>query len=158
MKHEEKIPDVVALRSADIEEIVSLREEVLIRGTTYPNKYFDGDTDPNTRHYGAFINGRCVCCATLMHKDIDGVPGWQLRGMATDPTLQGKGIGSQLLKLIEDSARAENPKGVLWCNAQLPAARFYEKHGWRPESEEFVIDGVGPHRRMAKRLGNLPHA
>lgn len=65
----------------------------------------------------------------------------QLRGMATDPSAQGQGLGSVLLRAVQAS-------GPLWCNARLRARPFYARAGWHPIGEVFEIAKVGPHQRM----------
>jgi predicted GNAT family N-acyltransferase len=40
------------------------------------------------------------------------------------------------------------PSWPIWCNARVSAMGFYRKAGWTVESEEFEIEGVGPHVRM----------
>jgi predicted GNAT family N-acyltransferase len=36
----------------------------------------------------------------------------------------------------------------MWCNARQSAEAFYQRHGWQGVSEPFVIEPIGPHRRM----------
>jgi GNAT superfamily N-acetyltransferase len=66
--------------------------------------------------------------------------------MATDTTLQGTGVGRQVLLLVQEIA-AE--RGVpLWCQARVSAMGFYEKMGWVAEGDEFEVPDVGPHYVM----------
>ena len=138
------------IRFAAIDEILDLRDAVIIAGTGRDSPEFPGDVDPATRHVGVFIEGACVGCATFLRKDDEGRPAWQLRGMATAPTHRGQGLGRALLAFAERELAAEADR--FWCNARETAAPFYEKMGWVRVSERFIIDGVGPHYRMAKDL------
>jgi GNAT superfamily N-acetyltransferase len=72
--------------------------------------------------------------------------------MATAPGLRSKGIGRNLLAFAEKDLTNLCPVRQLWCNARVPAARFYQSLGWKISSEMFEIPTAGPHYRMAKRL------
>jgi len=139
-------------REATLDEIIGLRQAVIIAGTDRDSPYFPGDRDETTRHFGAFDADRLVGCLTFMLNEWDGRPAWQLRGMATDPECQGKGIGRELLRHAEDTLRRDSDVSQLWCNARLAAVGFYVKQGWRVVSDEFTIKGVGPHHKMTKTL------
>ncbi|GAB4152152.1 MAG: GNAT family N-acetyltransferase [Planctomycetota bacterium] len=142
----------VFLETVGLEEIIELRYELLIKPTTYPHREFDGDHDPTTLHFRAVLNGRTVSCASCMQSNWEGSPASQLRGMATVPELRSLGLGGALLKFCEECAAAFHQSEVMWCNAQLPAKRFYARHGYSEAGKEFTVEGVGPHIRMFKRL------
>jgi predicted GNAT family N-acyltransferase len=147
-------------RAAGVDEILALRHAVLIVGTTRTSAVFDGDTDVTTRHYGAFERtpeGRCVACVSYMRADLDREPAYQLRGMAVASELQGRGVGSELLAFAEARLRAELQVKTFWCNARIRAVAFYERHGWQAVSDVFEIEGIGPHRRLVKRLEAISH-
>ena len=67
-----------------------------------------------------------------------GAPGYQLRGMAVAPRLQGRGVGSVLLRGALDELTS---RGVLlvWCNARLSAAPFYERGGFVRHGGRYVL-------------------
>jgi predicted GNAT family N-acyltransferase len=77
--------------------------------------------------------------------------GYQLRGMATDINFGGKGYGSKLIEFAVDYIKKTDAR-YLWCNARTSAVKFYQKLGFEPVSEEFEIDGVGPHYEMILNL------
>jgi predicted GNAT family N-acyltransferase len=141
------------LRRARIEELVDLRHEVLRHGLPREAAIFDGDDAPTTRHYGAFDRGKAVGCATLMLNHWEGEPAWQVRGMATDARFRSRGLGAALLGMAEAELVGErSPVRLLWCNARVPAVRFYEKLGWAVRCEPFDIPTAGPHVKMTRRL------
>lgn len=142
----------VVIRQASISEIIDLRNATIIAGTDRTSPEFAGDHEDTTRHFGAFEEDRAVCCATFLLSEWETEPAWQLRGMATTPQLRGKGIGSALLRFAEQALREAAPVRRMWCNARTGAVTFYERHGWRTVSDEFLIQGVGPHYRMVKNL------
>ena len=131
--------------------IYDLRMRVIIAGTDRDTVVFEGDDAPDTIHYGWYAPN-LVCCASLMMSSWDGESAYQLRGMATEPPLQGKGYGACLLHGIESDIAANEPVRILWCNAREHAAGFYEKGGWIRAGEPFDIPGVGPHQKLFKQL------
>ena len=142
----------VTLRAAKFEEILQLRYDVLRAGLPPDAAIFEGDHQPTSRHYGAFANTRNVGCATLhLNRWLD-EPAWQLRGMATAADFRNNGLGREILTFIESDILASHPVHLLWCNARVPAARFYQRLGWQVVSDEFEIPTAGPHLRMVKRL------
>ncbi len=139
-------------RFASLDEILPLRQAVIIAGTTRDSPFFPGDRDATTRHAGVFDGDRCIACATFLIQPFEGRPAWQLRGMATAPERRGQGLGRALIAFAEATLPAESGLGVLWCNAREPAAGFYETLGWRRVSGVFDVPGVGPHFRMVRQL------
>ena len=113
---------------------------------------FAGDGDPAARHYGAFEGERLIGCVTLHPSRWEGEPAWQLRGMAIAEGFRGRGIGRTMLEFIAADFD-DQPMTLVWCNARVPAARFYEKLGWRIVSEVFEIPTAGQHVKMLTRLG-----
>jgi predicted GNAT family N-acyltransferase len=141
------------LRRALVEELISLRHEVLRHGLPRESAMFDGDDAPTTRHYGAFEGMRAVGCATLMLNQWEGELAWQVRGMATDVRFRSRGLGAALLGMAEAEVMGEpSPVRLLWCNARVPAVRFYKTLGWAVRCEPFDIPTAGPHVKMSKRL------
>lgn len=146
-----------------VEAILDLRWEVLRPGRPRATAIFPGDAQERTRHYAVLRDGRALACLSVMHAPFpvawhpggDGStaashplaptapPTWQLRGMATAPSVRGRGYGARLLRCAELDLGEP-----MWCNARVEAADFYARHGWRVCSEPFHIDGVGPHLRM----------
>lgn len=140
----------ILVRQAKIDEIIDLRHRVLRQGLPREAAIFSGDDAPASLHFGAFLNGQAVGCATFHFNQWQGRPAWQLRGMATDQEFRGKGVGRRVLELSEQTIQANSPVKLLWCNARTPARRFYEKLGWQAVGEEFFIETAGPHFRMFK--------
>lgn len=144
------------IRRATLEDLIDLRHQVLRKGLPREAAIFDGDRDETSRHYGAFAEGptgeRVVVCASMLLNQWLDEPAWQLRGMATAPDFRGTGLGRAIVAFIESDIRATQSVRLLWCNARVPASRFYLKMGWQVVSEEFEIPTAGPHVRMVKRL------
>lgn len=145
-----KLQNIMQPRLCRLDEIIDLRNEVLIRGTDRVSPYFEGDYDENTLHVGLIAENKVVGCLSFMRNVWEGNPAWQLRGMAIDPTWRGKGAGRILLDYAETVLMEKSDIRQLWCNARANAVGFYEKMGWQVVSEEFTIPHVGPHYKMIK--------
>jgi len=149
----------ISVRRAALHEIIGLRYRILREGLPVESAIFAGDDDANTYHIAMFLIEKGsppipICCASFMLTFYDERLAWQLRGMATETVYQGKGVGTDLLGFAERIlCRSEHTDvRFLWCNARLPAVKFYEKNGWHCVSDVFDIPTAGPHREMVKKL------
>ena len=66
---------------------------------------------------------------------------WQLRGMATDESVRGTGVGGRLLVAALEAARGGGADW-LWCNARTQAQGFYARYGFAVGEVEYPS---GPH-------------
>jgi predicted GNAT family N-acyltransferase len=145
-----KQPSVCVSR-VPVEAIIDLRHEVLRQGLPREAALFDGDNDPSACHWGAFAGDRLIGCVTLHPSHWENHPAWQLRGMAVADGHRKFGVGRELLRAVNEHVSQEKTRQVLWCNARVPAAAFYQKFGWQIMSDIFEIPTAGPHVRMLKR-------
>ncbi len=148
-----KIPDGVTVRRATGAEMVDLRHAVLRQGLPRTDAIFSADCVSSSGHFGAFLDGETLCCATFHLNHWEDAAAFQLRGMATHPAYRGRGLGAAVLTLAERTMTAEQNVLQLWCNAREPAVPFYQSMGWKVVSERFEIPTAGPHYKMAKRVG-----
>ena len=74
----------------------------------------------------------------------------QLRQMAVDLSLQGKGIGALILQFAEKLA-VERGFTNLILHARDAVMKFYGKSGYEQFDEPFTEVGV-PHHKMQKQL------
>jgi GNAT superfamily N-acetyltransferase len=141
-----------------IDEIIGLRHRLLRAGMPREAAQFPGDADASTWHVGLFHSwppnekAPLVSAASFMLNTYQQAAAWQLRGMCTDGDYQSRGFGGALLTCAEAAIIKGSDVRCFWCNARVPAIRFYEKHGWKTDSEEFDIPTAGPHRKMVKRI------
>jgi GNAT superfamily N-acetyltransferase len=139
-------------------KILGLRARELRAGMPMESARFPEDYHPDTMHFAASAGGRIVGCLTLIRTTGGETPSWQLRGMATDKSWRNKGVGKNLLSFAEERLRTSVSSlpgiaGVqIWCNARTGAVRFYELQGYRRVSEEFMIENVGLHYKMEKKI------
>lgn len=86
------------------------------------------------------------CCVLIPHeKKVI-----QLRQMAVQGNLQGKGIGAAIMNYAENISRDKGYKKLM-MHARKTAAGFYEKLGYKISSDEFTEVTV-PHFVMEKKL------
>ena len=135
------------------EEVLPLRSLVLRAGKPESTCVFPGDEAETSFHLGFEKDRQIVCVASFhrqSHPDFQGL-GYQLRGMATHPEWQGKGIGNQLVNFAIVYLRGQKAN-YIWCNARKKAFSFYQALGFEFISEEFDIPGIGPHKAMYLKI------
>lgn len=142
------------IRAISKDEAIAIRWPILRPQLPRKEAVFDGDSASTTRHFGAIENEQFVGAASIYASPFVGresETAFQLRGMATFPKVRGHGHGRALLTACESAARDAGAK-LIWCNARIEAAPFYEKHGWQIIGEPFDIPTVGTHYRMWRAL------
>ena len=131
-----------------------LRLKVLKRKEWDYDYQYSGDDDPTTFHLGVTMEEKLVTIASFFantNKYVNARNPIQLRGMATLPDYQGKGLGTLMIRAAIDESKKRN-HDVLWCNAREEAVNFYEKLGFKISSARFEIPRVGPHFIMYIRI------
>jgi thiamine transport system ATP-binding protein len=143
---------VVELRPADTHD---LRRRVLRASMPAADVVFDGDEIPTTVHLGIISDDTVVAVSTWLQAPLPDRPGAaavQLRGMATDPTMQGRGAGTTLLEAGVERARAAGAE-LVWARARSTALAFYLAHGFVTVGDEFVDAATRlPHIVVVRRF------
>jgi predicted GNAT family N-acyltransferase len=142
----------VAVEEVPAEVTYPLRAAVLRPGGG--DVVWAGDEDPATFHLavrttdGAVVGVVRFSPAACPWRPAARAP-WQLRGMATDPGVRGGGAGRAL---VDVGLRAVAARGgdLVWCDARVTAAGFYERMGFAVVSEPFDKPGIGPHVGMVR--------
>lgn len=112
-------------------ELYDLRRRILREGKTEVDVANVADALATSLHYGGFLGERVVVSASLFVVPSPWSPhesSYQLRYMATDFDVQGRGLARRLMnQVIEDLAR----RGVqqIWANARTSALNFYSALG-----------------------------
>lgn len=136
------------------EDTLNIRNEVLREGKIDPAACrFQTDDLPGTFHLGYFQENELLSIASFHPQNqaaYSGI-GYQLRGMATLPRYQGKGLGNQLLNFAIVYLKGQKVN-YLWCNGRKNALRFYQSIGFEIVSEEFELDNIGPHRVLYLKI------
>jgi predicted N-acetyltransferase YhbS len=110
-----------------------------------------GDDDPGTIHLAARTSGQVVGVVRFSPATCpwrpDAASPWQLRGMATDPSVRGAGAGRALVD--EGLARVAAAGGdLVWCHARVTAEGFYERMGFAVVTEPYDKPPIGLHVGM----------
>ena len=146
------VDDTFALRKAVLRPWITLEDSRRLYGGA--GEHF---------HVGALLDGRVVSTAAFVveaHPDYMAEFGslqWRLRGMASDPSLQGQGLGGRVLAFgVDEVARRLGASGdsaaTLWCSGRRGAQRFYERHGFQPIGELYETPGTGQHYVFWRRV------
>jgi GNAT superfamily N-acetyltransferase len=125
-------------------EALPVRHQVL-----WPNKpplFCKVDGDEIANHYGAYIDGKLVCVASI-YIDKDKA---RLRKFATLPGYQGKGAGTQIISYIIRELRGTGIT-YFWCDARKSAVGFYRRFGLEQKGSEFKKSGI-PYYKMEIQL------
>jgi GNAT superfamily N-acetyltransferase len=152
-----------AIRLVELDDTFALRKAVLRPWLTPEEARATWADVAEHFQVGAVRDGRVVSTAGFLieahpdHGEVFGPLQWRLRGMASEPALQGRGVGGRVLDFgIAELARRltarGEPSAALWCNGRTGAQRFYERHGFQAIGEIFETPGTGPHYVFWRRV------
>ncbi|HLT54012.1 MAG TPA: GNAT family N-acetyltransferase [Flavobacteriaceae bacterium] len=136
------------------EETFKVRQPVLRAGRPLKDCEFDGDNLPSTFHLGLFHKNELTGVATFIKNSnsyFEEQLQYQLRGMAVLKEFQGLSYGKALLNFGENHLKTINIP-LLWFNAREIAVPFYKKSGYEIFGSSFLIDHIGLHYSMYKKL------
>lgn len=133
--------------SKEYQQMVALRYQILRQplGLSFSTDELEKEKD--NLLIAAFDDDEMLGCCMLTPKNSQML---QLRQMAVQNNLQGKGIGASLMSFIENLARDKGYK-CLMMHARNTAIGFYEKFGYKVIGDEFIEVDV-PHHVMEKML------
>jgi len=143
------------IRSISFSQARSIRREVLRPRGPESEIAYPGDAAESTQHFGAFEGDTLIAVATFLAEPCPeevGTDAWRLRGMATIPAAQGRGVGGQLL-LYGIAGVSRRGASVIWCYGRASARSFYERHGFRALGDAFALPHSGPHYLFIRRAG-----
>lgn len=133
------------------EETHPLRRTVLRNDTPTTDVTFIDDDKPGTVHLGVCNADGIVAVSTWIPRPFLAEPGVQLRGMATAPSIQGRGVGALLLET--GCERSVSVAPLVWARARDTALSFYVHRGFTVEGEGFTDEVTQkPHHLIVRRL------
>lgn len=145
-----------AIVELTLDQTHPLRLDVLRHDTPTKNVSFPEDGWPGTRHLGVLDGGVVVGISTWVPRPFDVMPdvaAFQLRGMATARSHQGRGVGAALLEAgCRQALDAEAE--LVWANARDTALAFYTAHGFAVVGEGFIDASTTqmPHHLVVRHL------
>lgn len=138
--------------------LYDLRRRILRNNDKNADVSFEHDGAPSARHFAGLLDGRVVVSASFFLSSApvrDELVSYQLRFMAVDADVQGRGYGAAVLDVAEATLR-ELGAEQLWANARDIALGFYEATGWTPiegSNNVSAISGL-PHTKITKLLSS----
>ena len=145
----------MTIKSITANETFTVRNPVLRPGRPIESCCFELDNHPSSLHLGVEFNGEIIAVLSALPLECDDFPdqiSMRLRGIATLPKFQKKGLGSQLIVEIEKRLLKLKKIKLLWLNARISAKTFYHNLGYKVVGETFNVPGIGIHQRMYKKL------
>ncbi len=132
---------------AEMEAAMAVRFRVFVAEQAVPAEEELDDADATASHAVAICQGQVVGTGRLIQQD-DGDA--QIGRMAVDQTWRRKGIGDQILRFLEEEARAQ---GLRRCvlHAQEYVKGFYAARGYQEQGDTFLEVNI-PHIEMRKEL------
>ncbi|KAL0568970.1 hypothetical protein V5O48_013004 [Marasmius crinis-equi] len=130
-----------------VDQTIHLRHTIL--WPTFPIAHVKLPEDQHGFHFGVFLEGlenEAPGPVTVISLFVEPLPNpnadtqtkaARFRKFACDPPYQGRGIGSQLLQYVFEHAKTDLGVGVVWCDARLETAKWYERRGMCRFGETF---------------------
>lgn len=132
------------IREISVEETLALRHSVL--WPDLPLSAVRLPDDDSGRHFGAFSSGSPTPIAVISifseplpidKPDATASKAVRFRKFACRQDLQGRGIGTALLRRIFWVAAAEMGAQAVWCDARTSSLPWYQRRGMCPFGDRF---------------------
>ncbi len=138
-------------------ELYELRRRVLRAGRADAVVAHPADDAIGTLHFAGRLGAQIVVSASFFVAPGPREATHQLRYMATEPAVQGRGFGRRVLVVAETTLASVGVRRV-WANARDSALGFYRACGWSvlEGSEHLSAETQIPHTVILKDLGPAP--
>jgi len=137
----------IMYESPEYDQMIQLRLDVLRKPLGLSFSLDELKKEKEDILLGAFEEDRMLACCVLSPQDNSSI---QLRQMAVQNNVQGKGVGATLLRFAENVAR-DRGFTYMTMHARDSAVSFYEKHGYETTGEPFFEVTI-PHYNMVKKI------
>jgi len=132
----------------DLDLYYDLRWRVLREPWTKARESGRDEHEREAIHLTAWLGGRLVGVGRVHFNSPEQA---QIRYMAVEPDCSGQGIGSLILRGLEERAAQRGAKTVV-LNARDKALNFYRKHGYRLLDQSGTLFNSIVHWAMEKEL------
>ncbi len=143
----------ISVKSIDPKQLYPLREAWLVATGVIPEARIVEDKSSRVEHLGAFCKGSIVGVVSLYNEPRPGMverKAWRLRGLASDPSRRGEGIGCALLEAA--TRRVTRSRGdLLWGNVPVDTSDFFRKMKFEPAGDPFETRDGGLQQRVLFR-------
>jgi GNAT superfamily N-acetyltransferase len=152
--------ETLEVRLVQAPVLFELRRRVLRGGDPAAVVENPHDDEATSVHVAGYLGDRVVVCASFYASKSpvhEGVAAHQLRYMATDAHVQGRGFGTRVLARGCDELRRRGETEV-WAKARDSALGFYRATGWHvlEGSEHVSVETDLPHTVIWRRLDGEP--
>lgn len=151
------VAEALELRSPvghdEMEQYFDLRWRILRQPWSQTRGEERDELEGAATHVGAWSNGQLVGVGRVHFIAAHEA---QIRYMAVESGLQGRGIGAQILGELERCAHAAGAQRVV-LNARDRAVHFYQRHGYVVTRESGVLFDAIPHWQMEKQLAAVSY-
>ncbi|HJU26184.1 MAG TPA: GNAT family N-acetyltransferase [Rhodanobacteraceae bacterium] len=135
------------MNASERDALLAIRDNVFVLEQRVPVDLDRDDDDPLSVHVLArAMDGTPIGTGRL-------APDGRIGRMAVVSAWRGRGVGTVLLQTLLELARGRKFDSVT-AHAQRSAARFYLRHGFKPEGEPFDEAGI-PHLHMRRPIEPL---
>ncbi|GGG35316.1 GNAT family N-acetyltransferase [Hymenobacter glacieicola] len=131
-----QVSRITSPQDPSLNDALAIRHTVFVLGQNVPAELendFHDRTDAT--HYLARTAEGTPCGAARWRVTELGV---KLERFAVLEAYRNQQVGAALLAAVVQDVRASHPEALVYLNAQLPAVRFYERHGFERVGEKFV--------------------
>jgi N-acetylglutamate synthase-like GNAT family acetyltransferase len=133
----------------EVRQYYALRYEILRKPWNQPRQSTMDEWEDQSIHVLMIDEkGSAVACGRLQ---LNSKEEGQIRSMAVKTDMQGKGMGTEIIKWIEQKARELNLKTII-LDARENAVKFYESNRYKVIGESYLLFGVIKHYKMKKDL------
>jgi GNAT superfamily N-acetyltransferase len=145
----EKFTLLIPQTEEELNAYYKLRFEILRKPWGQPEDSVRDEWEDNSVHVLLVLEDHTALATGRLQ--LNSEEEGQIRSMAVKDGYQGRGLGSAVLKFIEEIARERKLNRII-LDAREKAIGFYEKHGYSPCGKSYTLFGVIPHVRMEKIL------
>ncbi len=132
----------------ELAQMYRLRWRILRAPWGEPEGSEKDDIENDCFHVIAVDNNKVIACGRLQFNNESEA---QIRYMAVEPAYEGRGIGRQIVTMLEQHAAAHSRNNIV-LDAREGAVGFYEKLGYRVTEKSYLLFGSIQHWRMHKKL------
>ena len=129
------------------EEMIRLRVKTLLDPIGVAPSFIQPEAEKEDILVGAFEDEELIGCCVLTRRDSTTI---QLRQMAVKQDLQGKKVGTAIIRFAEELVKGLGYQ-VMMMHARDAVLEFYQHCGYQISGEPFTEVGIG-HHPMQKQL------
>ena len=125
-----------------------LRWRILRQPWNQPRGSEKDEKEENSIHIIVIHNDKVIGCGRGHFNSLIEA---QIRYMAVDKSYQGKGIGTKILRALENKLTKKGAKTII-LNARENAVKFYKKHDYKIIGKGNTLFSVIKHFKMRKEI------